>query len=106
MTLSLLSNSSDRFPVALASPLERLLDGSWYAAAPRLRREKPHDLASLIPRCRLRSARPGGTEGAFHGSEDCHIRLGHAEPRSRCRVPRVQGGGSLAGKESLSTLSI
>src|SRR5438874_9556018 len=73
MTLSLLSNSSDRFPVALASPplrrsnasLERLLDGSWYAAAPTSSRE-----ALLMPQCRLRSARRGCVEGALHGLED------------------------------------
>src|SRR6266852_5350955 len=55
MTLSLLSNSSDRIPVALASPpcaaRTHRSSGCWaahgYAAAPRLRREKPHDLASL-----------------------------------------------------------
>ena len=63
--------------MALASPpcaartyRERLLDGSWCPSAPRHRREKPHDLASLTPRCRPRSARFGGVEGALHGSED------------------------------------
>src|SRR5207253_462707 len=73
MTLSLLSNSSDRFPVVLVSPrlrrsnasLERLLDGSWYAAAPTSSRE-----ALLMPQCRLRSARRGCAEGALHGLED------------------------------------
>src|SRR5438552_16291038 len=73
MTLSLLSNSSDRFPVVLISPrlrrsnasLERLLDGSWYAAAPTSSRE-----ALLMPQCRLRAARRGCAEGALHGLED------------------------------------
>src|SRR6266403_3101168 len=88
MTLSLLSNSSDRFPVVLVSPrlrrsnasLERLLDGSWYAAAPTSSRE-----ALLMPQCRLRSARRGCAEGALHGLEDSPYpaRMRKAPPTSQ-----------------------
>src|SRR5438094_2910146 len=100
MTLSLLSNSSDRFPVVLVSPrlrrsnasLERLLDGSWYAAAPTSSRE-----ALLMPQCRLRSARRGCVEGALHGLEDSPYpaRMRKAPPTSQgAQSPgrRIAGG--------------
>ncbi len=64
--------------------LERLLDGSWYAAAPTSSRE-----ALLMPQCRLRSARRGCTEGALHGLEDSSY-----PARMRKAPPTSQGGQS------------
>jgi len=43
----------------------------------------------------------GSAEGALHSSGDGGGAFG-----TKVRVPRVQGGGSLAGNESLSTSSI
>src|SRR5438034_2613009 len=108
MTLSLLSNSSDRFPVVLVSPrlrrsnasLERLLDGSWYAAAPTSSRE-----ALLMPQCRLRSARRGCVEGALHGLEDSPYpaRIRKAPPTSQgAQSPgrRIAGGKGMCARRA------
>src|SRR6266403_3796915 len=92
MTLSLLSNSSDRFHVALASPpcaartyRERLLDGSWvesnrragtvadgtalrFPARPRSERRLPQSDADW--RCRQVGGCPD--VGRLHGSSGAH----------------------------------
>jgi len=94
--------------VALASPplrrsnasLERLLDGSWYAAAPTSSRE-----ALLMPQCRLRAARRGCAEGALHGLEDSPYpaRMRKAPPTSQgARSPgrRIAGGKGMCARRA------
>src|SRR3989442_1422774 len=108
MTLSLLSNSSQRFPVVLARPrlrrsnasLGRLLGGSWYAAAPTSSRE-----ALLMPQGRLRSARRGCAEGALHGREDSPYptRMRKAPPTSQgAQSPgrRIAGGEGIGARRA------
>jgi len=80
--------------------LERLLDGSWYAAAPTSSRE-----ALLMPQCRLRSARRGCVEGALHGLEDSPYpaRMRKAPPTSQgAQSPgrRIAGGKGMCARRA------